>query len=151
VTHADARIMSGAAPSTKAVGVTKGNPPTWMKTCFRPYLARIRIDGKDLHLGSFATLEESQSAFDAASIKVHGPKATTNQSLGLLSPEVARTKPCRRAAKLARRVVREHWSGELAKRYEALKRAKTYAQRNAIFAGIRAVGRPTPGPRVMAV
>src|SRR6185436_14144854 len=80
--------------------------------------------------------------------RVHGPKATTNQSLGLLAAEVSKTKACKRAAKLARRVVREHWSGELAKRYEALKTVKTYAQRKAIFAGIRAIGRPTPGSRV---
>jgi hypothetical protein len=82
---------------------------------------------------------------------VHGQTATTNLSLGLISSEVAKTKPCHIATKTGRRVVHEHRSGELAKRYEELKKAKTFKEKMAVWAGVRAVGRPIPGPRVVGL
>jgi hypothetical protein len=143
VSHADAIILSRSRPSTQAVGVTRPPQRPFFKTLLRPYQMRIKVAGKDLSLW-FTTLETAQAAYDAAAIKVHGPTATTNQSLGLLNADVARTKLCRNAAKMARRLVREHWSGDLLKRYEAMKSAKTHAEKVAIFKGLREVGRPTP-------
>jgi hypothetical protein len=136
MSFADTRILSTVRPSTQAVGVTRPPQPSFFKTLLRPYQMRIRVAGKDLSLW-FSTLETAQAAFDAASIKVHGSNATTNQSLGLLHPDVARTKLCRNAAKMARRLVREHWSGELLKRYEAMKSAKIHAEKMAIFKDLR--------------
>jgi hypothetical protein len=148
LSYADSRILSTARPSTKAVGVSWAPQPPFFRSLLRPFHARIRVNGKDLSLSWWATLEEAQRAYDAAAIMVHGPTATTNQLLGLLSPEIAQTKACRIAAKTARRVIQEHRSGELAKRYEALKKTKTYREKLAVWAGIRAVGQPVPGPRV---
>jgi hypothetical protein len=91
-------------------------------------------------LGWFATLEEGQAAYDAAAIMVHGPTATTNQSLGLLSPHVAATKPCRRAAKAARRVVKEYRLGELAKRPGGAQVGKDLRRQGSDIASIWAVG-----------
>jgi hypothetical protein len=136
MSFADTRILSTVRPSTQAVGVTRPPQPSFFKTLLRPYQMRIKVAGKDLSLW-FTTLESAQAAYDAAAIKVHGPTAITNQSLGLLSTDVARTKLCRNAAKTARRLVREHWSGELLKRYEAMKNAKTHAEKVAIFKGLR--------------
>ena len=115
---------------------TRPPQPEFFKTLLRPFQMRIKVAGKDLYLW-FTTLESAQAAYDAAAIKVHGPTAITNQSLGLLSTDVARTKLCRNAAKTARRLVREHWSGELLKRYEAMKSAKTHAEKAAIFKRLR--------------
>jgi hypothetical protein len=145
VSHADARILSTSRPSIQAVGVTRPLQPAFFKTLLRPFQMRISVAGTNLSLW-FSTLETAQAAYDAAAIKVHGPSAVTNQSLGLLSADVAQTKLCRNAAKMARRLVREHRSGELLKRYEAMKSAKTHAAKVAIFKGLREVGRPTPGP-----
>jgi hypothetical protein len=141
---ADTRILSSARPSTKAIGVSKPPQPKFFKTLLRPYHARIRVAGKNLGLSWWGTLEEAQCAYDGAATMVHGPTATTNLSLGLISPDVAKTKACRIATKVGRRVVHEHRSGELEKRREALKSAKTYAEKMEVWAGIRAVGRPIP-------
>jgi hypothetical protein len=143
VSHADAIILSTSRPSTQAVGVSRPTQPAFFKTLLRPFQMRIRVSGKDLSLW-FTTLETAQAAYDAAAIKVHGPAAITNQVLGLLNADVARTKLCRSAAKMARRLVREHWSGELLKRYEAMRNAKTHAEKVAIFKGLREEGRPAP-------
>jgi hypothetical protein len=150
VSHADVRILTTSRPSTQAVGVARPPQPKFFLTLLRPFHARISVGGTTLDLAWWATLEEAQCAYDAAAMMTHGPSASTNLSLGLLAPEVAKTKACKLAAKTARRIVREHRSGELAKRYEALKKAKTYAEKAKIWAGVRAVGQPLPRPRVVA-
>jgi hypothetical protein len=150
LTHADVRILSSTRPSTQAIGVTRPPQPKFFLTLLRPFHARISVGGTTLDLAWWATVEEASAAYDAAALMVHGPTATTNQSLGLLSAEVTRTRPCHIAAKTARRVIREHRSGELAKRYEALKTAKTYAEKAKVWAGVRAVGQPLPGPRAVS-
>jgi hypothetical protein len=101
-----------------------------------------------MSLSWWGTLEEAQCAYDAAAMMVHGPNTSTNVSLGLLDPEMAKTEACKLAAKTARRIIHEHRSGEYAKRLEALKTAKTRAEKAEVWAGIRAVGKPLPGPRV---
>ena len=146
MSFADTRILTASRPSTQAVGVSRPPQPQFFKEALlRPFQMRIKVAGTGLSLW-FTTLEAAQAAYDAAAIKVHGPAATTNQSLGLLSADVARTKMCRNAAKMARKLVSEHWSGKLLKRLEALKSAKTYAEKAAIFRDFREIGRPTPGP-----
>jgi hypothetical protein len=151
MSFADTRILSSARPSTKAIGVTRPPQPKFFKTLLRPYQARIRVAGKDLCLSWWATLEEAQCAYDGAALMVHGKTATTNFSLGLIGPEVAKTKPCHIATKVGRRVIHEHRSGELAKRYEELKSARTFKEKLEIWVGIRAVGQPIPGPRVVGL
>jgi hypothetical protein len=148
VSYADVRILSSSRPSTKAVGVSRPPQPKFFKTLLRPFHATIMARGKKLDLAWWSTLEEASAAYDAAALMVHGPTATTNQSLGLLSPEMAATTACRIAVKTARRVVHEHKSGEYQKRIEALKTAKTYQEKMEVWAGVRAVGQPLPGPRV---
>jgi hypothetical protein len=148
VSHADCRILSSSRRSTKAVGVERPPQPAYFHSLLRPFHAKITVQGKKLDLAWWATLEEAQSAYDAAARMVHGQDTSTNVSLGLLAANLTATKACRIAAKTARRIVREHRSGELAKRYEALKKAKTYKERLEIFADIRAVGKPLLGPRV---
>jgi hypothetical protein len=106
------------------------------------------VRSKKLDLAWWSTLEEASAAYDGAAVLVHGPTATTNVSLGLLSPEAAATKVCRIATKVGRRVIQEYRSGEYQKRIEALKKAKTYREKMEVWAGVRAVGRPLPGPRV---
>ena len=146
LTFADVRILTSSRPSTKAVGVTRPVPPRWFKTQHRPFHATIWTGGKRLDLGWHATLEEAQAAYDVAGIKIRGKDATTNQSLGLLTTEVAKTKPCRRAARAAREVIRAFWSGELDKRLKALRKAKSRNKKKLeLFAAIRAVGKPLQG------
>src|SRR5262249_28014210 len=122
LTYADVKILTSSRPSTQAVGVARPAQPKFFKTQLRPFQARIRVRGKTLCLGWFATLEEAQAAYDSAALMVHGRTTTTNRSLGLLSPVVVGTKPCRRAAKAARRVVKAYRSGE---RVKALRAATT--------------------------
>jgi hypothetical protein len=149
VSMADMRIMTSARRSTQAVGVSRTVPIRTFKELHRPFQTHVWIKTTKLYLGSHETLEEAAAAYDAAAMRVHGKGAVTNQMLGLLNPELAKTKACKRAAKMARRIVREHYSGELAKRYQALLKTKTHAERVAIFAGLREVGKPTPAPRVV--
>jgi hypothetical protein len=125
--------------------------PAFFKSLLRPFHSTIMVRGKKLDLAWWATLQEAQSAYDAAALMVHGPTATTNLSLGLLSPEMASTDVCRIAVKTARRVVHEQKSGEYQKRIEALKKAKTFREKMEVWAGVRAVGQPLPGPRVVDV
>jgi hypothetical protein len=106
VSHADARILSSSRRSTKAIGVERPHQPAFFKSRIgRPFHAMITVEGKKLDLAWWATSEEAQSAYDAAAVMVHGPTAATNQSLRLLSSEVAATKVCRVAAKVGRRVI----------------------------------------------
>lgn len=138
ISHSDQAIMNRAEPVTKLVGVHYAVPPLWLKTeCH--YHSSISIDAKKLHLGSFKTLEEAGAAFDAATIKVNGGTATTNQSLGFISTRVAKTKACRRAAKAARNRVREHQSKALVAKIEALKNATTPQEKAAIFRSMSSV------------
>lgn len=51
--------------STGALGVSMGPSKT------SPYLAGIRVDGKRIHLGSFRTLEEAESAYLTAKRQMH--------------------------------------------------------------------------------
>jgi hypothetical protein len=148
LTYADVRILSSVRPSTQAIGVTRPPKPAFFQSLLRPYGARIGVSGATLHLGWWGTLEEAQCAYDAAAMMIHGPNTSTNVSLGLLNPEVAKTKACRIAVKVGRRVVQEYRSGELANRLEALRKAKTYREKMEVWAGVRAVGHPLPGPRV---
>lgn len=47
--------------------------------------ATIRVRGRLIHLGSFATAEEAARAYDEAADRMLGDNAITNHSLGLLS------------------------------------------------------------------
>ena len=145
VTRSDTRILYRTAPNTKALGVRRNKQPRFMKTWFCPWSAHIGVDGKSLYLGAFATLEDAQSAWDAAATMLHGPNATTNQTLGLMSPEVAKTKPCRKAAEAARSVIKGYRSGELAKKSRARVKAKSRRKALQIFSDIRAIGKPVRG------
>lgn len=46
--------------------------------------ATIRVRGRLVHLGSFATAEEAARAYDEAAKRMIGDHAITNQSMGLL-------------------------------------------------------------------
>jgi hypothetical protein len=89
-----------------------------------------------VHLGSYHTPEEAAAAFDAATIKVHGAGTTTNVKLGLLSPRVAKTKVCRKAARVARNKVKEHQFKVMQAKIEALQTTQTQEERRAIFASV---------------
>lgn len=56
------KIQVGA---TGYPGVTKRNRP-------KPYLAKIRVEGKRINLGSFYTAEEAAEAYRQAKAKYHG-------------------------------------------------------------------------------
>lgn len=48
----------------------------------KPFYSRIRINGRQVHLGGFATAEEAQQSYIAASLQYHGafsPYATGRQ------------------------------------------------------------------------
>jgi hypothetical protein len=47
-----------------------------------PFRARIWVDGKNLNLGSFPTVEQAAAAYDAAARRLHGEFACTNDSGG---------------------------------------------------------------------
>jgi hypothetical protein len=132
VTQSDVRIFARADPVRKLVGVEYHVPPSWLKTD-RHYAASIRVDGVKVGLGSWKTLEEAGCAFDAAARRVHGADATTNQSLGFVSAKVAGTKLCRRAAKLARRRVKEHKGKVAMEKLQAFQAATTQEERRAIL------------------
>lgn len=48
---------------------------TWRQRHEKPYQAKIRVDGKRIHLGSFATEEEASNAYQEACLKYHGEYA----------------------------------------------------------------------------
>ena len=131
-TASDIRILNRAEPVRKLVGVQHAVPPKWLKTdCV--YHASINVDGEKLHLGSFRTLEEAGCCFDAAARMVHGPKATTNQSLGFISAKVSCSKICRKAAKAARRKVKEHRQRIAMEKLRAFEAARTDEERREIL------------------
>ena len=45
---------------------------TWRDRQMNPYQAKIRVNGKRIHLGSFASEEEAAEAYKEACIKYHG-------------------------------------------------------------------------------
>ena len=49
------------------------------------YAARIRVNGENIHLGTFDLPEDAARSYDAAAIKNFGQFAQTNHSLGLIS------------------------------------------------------------------
>jgi hypothetical protein len=104
VSRSDIVRFNTARPAGKLIGVEYAVGPKWLKTeCF--WHVRLTIKGKSRRIGSFRSREEAACAHDAASYCLYGPKAVTNRSLNLISEDVARTKVCRRAAKLARHKV----------------------------------------------
>lgn len=53
------------------------------------WLARIRANSKEIHLGSFDSKLEAALAYDSAAVKLHKKFARTNAMLGLLPKELA--------------------------------------------------------------
>lgn len=45
------------------------------------YYVRIRVDGRNLHLGSYPTAEEAADVYDAAALRHFGEFALTNQMI----------------------------------------------------------------------
>jgi hypothetical protein len=106
-TRSDIAILNRRGEPTKLVGVTYQVPPRWLKTEKR-WSASIKVDGVAVHLGSWKSANEAGAAFDRAARVLHGKNAVTNQSLGLITRQVAMTKVCRIASRRARSRVREH-------------------------------------------
>lgn len=50
----------------------------------KKFSAKIYIDGKNKHLGSYATAKEAAQVYDQAAIEYFGEFAVTNHSLGLI-------------------------------------------------------------------
>jgi hypothetical protein len=48
---------------------------TWRKRKANPWLAKIRVDGARINLGSFPTKEQAAAAYEAACLKYHGEYA----------------------------------------------------------------------------
>lgn len=46
----------------------------------KPYLARIKVDGRQRLIGSYATIEEAQAAYDAAALAIHGEWASKRRA-----------------------------------------------------------------------
>lgn len=46
--------------------------------------ARIKLNGKQRHLGTFDDVRDAAAAYDAEAMRLHGEFAITNRSLGLL-------------------------------------------------------------------
>ena len=132
LTNSDIRILNRSKPVRKLVGVHHAVPPRWLKTDCH-YHASITVAGEKVHLGSWRTLEEAGGAFDAAAQHLYGRKATTNRSLGFISATVARTKVCRKAARAAKRKVKEHRQKIALEKLKAFEAAKTQGERLAIF------------------
>jgi hypothetical protein len=132
VSQSDIVILNRAEPVRKLVGVHHAVPPAWLKTESH-YHASINVDGEKVHLGSWRTLEEAGSAFDAAAQHLHGRNATTNRSLGFITSRVAGTRVCRKAARAARRKVKEHRQKIAMEKLKAFEAATTEEERLAIF------------------
>jgi hypothetical protein len=116
----DVRILSKTRPATKLVGVRYHVFPRWLKSeCH--WQASIRHNKKLIYLGSFKTAEEAACAFDKAARYLYGETAVTNQSLGLISAAVARTKVCRLAARVAKEKVDAHKEKIALKKYRVWK------------------------------
>ena len=52
----------------------------------KPFKSQTYLNGKYIHIGTFATAEEAARAFDDFMLKHHGNDAITNIKLGLLPP-----------------------------------------------------------------
>jgi hypothetical protein len=122
------------------VGVTYQVPPRWLKTD-KAWSASIKVDGAKVHLGSWKSANEAGCAFDRAARFLHGQKAVTNQSQGLITRQVAMTKVCQIASRQARNRVREHKKKVLFEKLPSYLASKPTLQSMAAF-----LRRPTEQP-----
>lgn len=63
---------------SKRNGSSKGVYRVAVKVRGRPWIAKIGVDGKTLHLGSFTTEAEAVAAYNEAAVKHHGEFAHLN-------------------------------------------------------------------------
>jgi hypothetical protein len=63
------------------------------RRCRNKWIARIKLKGRQIHLGSFVDLDSAARAYDAAAVELHGEYACTNKMLGLLPDEPVRKQP----------------------------------------------------------
>lgn len=62
-------------------GVNRDPRPNYT---FKPYRARIRFGGQEIHLGYFPSAEKAAAAYDSAAMRLFGEFAATNRALGLI-------------------------------------------------------------------
>ena len=138
--RSDSAVLARRGEPTKLVGVTYQQPPRWLKTEKR-WSAKIKVDGIAVHLGSWKSANEAGCAFDRAARVLYGKNAVTNQSLGLITRQVAMTKVCRIASRQARNRVREHKEKVFQERLPAYLASKPTLESSAAL-----IKRPTEQP-----
>ncbi len=74
---ANARLRSDNKSGFKGVSFAKSNPAN-------PWVAKIYVRGRGLHLGCFSDPMAAAQVYDATAIKLFGEFARTNRDLGLL-------------------------------------------------------------------